>query len=246
MPTGKQTLHELVSQNFQYAAVLDKFGILFCEHPAHTLLQACKQKGLPLSSVLKNLENLEHAGSQSVEYLSDLSAELIMEYLRHAHTVFLKDKLPYFARLVQHLDAGAVPIARDLQILFPLFAEDFIGHIHEEEDSLFIYIQQLCLAGKQAQGLGKLFFTMEKHSISHFADAHETHDDEMQGIREITKNYELPEDASLLWQVVYTELQAFETELKTHAHIENNLLFPKALQLEKSAREKIVQVSFYN
>jgi regulator of cell morphogenesis and NO signaling len=246
MPIGKQTLYELVSRNFQYGSVLYKFGIPFYAYPDSTLIQVCSQQGLPLKPILKSLEDLQVPLHYQHNYFSELSVDLIIEYLRHAHSVFLKDKLPYFAGLVTNLDEKDIPVAKDLQILFPLFAEDFIHHIHEEEDTLFSYILQLYHAENQASQWGKLFMTMNKKSIAHFFNAHETHDDEMQGIREMTKDYDLPENAHLLWRVVYAELQAFEKELEIHAHIENHILFPKALVLEEIAKEKIQRIALLN
>jgi regulator of cell morphogenesis and NO signaling len=122
-----------------------------------------------------------------------------------------------------------------------MFAEDFIHHIHEEEDLLFTYIQQLTQAQHKANSCWTAYRSMEKSSLLAFAKAHETHDDEMQGIRDITRHYRLPAAAPLLWQVVYAELQAFEQELRFHADLENLILFPKAMVLEEIVREKIAK-----
>ena len=80
---------------------------------------------------------------------------------------------------------------------------------------------------------------LEKDPISILADQHEIHDDEMQGIRQLTKDYFLEEDAPLTMKVLYHELQNFEKELSIHAKIEDELLFPKAVQLELEALRKI-------
>ena len=82
---------------------------------------------------------------------------------------------------------------------------------------------------------------MEKHSIQKYAIEHETHDDEMIGIREITDHYAITPQTSLHVKVLYAELKDFETELRTHAKVENDILFPKALALEKEVKWRFSQ-----
>jgi regulator of cell morphogenesis and NO signaling len=78
---------------------------------------------------------------------------------------------------------------------------------------------------------------MEKNSLRNFAMEHEVHDDEMEGIRKITKDYHLTVNAPLHVKVIYTELKAFEKSLQIHARIENEILFPKALSLENKVKQ---------
>ncbi len=80
---------------------------------------------------------------------------------------------------------------------------------------------------------------MEQHSLQKYAVEHEEHDDEMRGIRKITNNYHCHNQDPLHIRVVYAELQAFEKELITHARVENEILFPKALILEQEVKRAI-------
>jgi regulator of cell morphogenesis and NO signaling len=128
-------------------------------------------------------------------------------------------------------------IAKDLKILFPLFIEDFIHHIYEEEDTLFKYIKLLGRASTGNYNPSKLYYMMEKHSLQRFAMEHEAHDDEMTGIRKITNDYQLFSDSPLHVKVIYSELQSFEKNLQTHARIENEILFPKAMALESKVKQ---------
>lgn len=87
---------------------------------------------------------------------------------------------------------------------------------------------------------------MKKHSIQKYAMDHDTHDDEMQGIRTITNDYTLDPQYGLHMKVVFAELKSFEQELQLHARIENEILFPKALVLEKEIEDKLNQTSKLN
>jgi regulator of cell morphogenesis and NO signaling len=122
-----------------------------------------------------------------------------------------------------------------------LFVEEFIEHIYEEEDTLFVYIQALERATKKQCNPSKLFYLMEKNSVQKFAMEHEMHDDVMDGIRRITKNYSLDSRSPLHVKVIYNELKEFEKSLITHARIENEILFPKAMVLENK-----VKMSFFD
>src|SRR5690606_9504913 len=138
-------ISELVDQNYVHAYVLFYFGISFYEYSEFTLEQVCHKKKLRVEQVIRELE------SQSLVKEADLPLisypiDLIIEYLKHSHFLFIKHKLPYIARLIENFktyQSDYQLIERDLKIVFPLFVEDFIEHIYKEEDTLFSFIQTL-------------------------------------------------------------------------------------------------------
>ena len=241
-------ISELVDRNYVHASVLFYFGIRFYEYSELTLDQVCQQRGLKVDQVIREMEapsHLQEADLQLVSYTIDL----IIEYLKHSHFLFIKHKLPYIARLVESFKANHEDfrtVERDLKIVFPLFVEDFIAHIYEEEDTLFSYIQALERATKGRYLPTKLYYLMEKNSVQKFAMEHEAHDDEMEGIRNITKDYTLTPQAPLHVKVLYNELKGFEKSLITHARIENDILFPKAMALESKVKTSFFEKAKLN
>lgn len=234
---------ELVNQNHLLAHVLYSFGIPFYEYPTQTLGQVCLEKGLATEPVVKGLELSEENFKEDDILLFSYRIDLIIEYLKHAHYLFIKHRLPFIHKLVMNFKADHKEyelVEKDLKILFPLFMEDFIHHIYEEEDTLFKYICSLERALQGRYNPSRLFYAMEKHSLQQCALDHEVHDDEMEGIRNITKDYYLTPDAPLHVKVIYAELIEFEKNLKAHARIENEILFPKAMELENQ-----VKVAFF-
>jgi regulator of cell morphogenesis and NO signaling len=137
-------------------------------------------------------------------------------------------------------------IERDLKIVFPLFVEDFIEHIYEEEDTLFHYILALENSAKGNFSPGRLYYLLEKNSVQKFAMEHEAHDDVMEGIRKITRDYMVSATAPLHVRVMYNELRAFEQSLITHARIENEILFPKAMGMESNVKKSFFEASKLN
>jgi regulator of cell morphogenesis and NO signaling len=226
---------DLVGENYVYASVLYYFGIQFYNYSEQTLDQACKDRGLNTLNVIHSLESINRTEKPNLS-LAALPVDLIVAYLKHTHFTFIKQKLPYVVSLIDHLSPQQTPIAKDLQLLFPLFVEDFIHHIYEEEDTLFNYVMLLHQAVSRKYNPGQLYYEMEKHSIQKYAIEHETHDDEMVGIRQITDQYAITPRTSLHLRVLYAELNDFENELRTHAKVENEILFPKSLSLEKEVK----------
>lgn len=238
MEYNKYKITDLIEKNYVFASVLYYFGIEFYDYSEHTLEEVCREKGLRMQSVVNSLESATKQGD--VPNLNSLPVEVIIEYLKHSHFLFVKHKLPYIARLINSLgpkESASCSSAEDLKFVFPLFIEDFIQHIFEEEDTFFSYILQLNNAMNGNFHPGKLYYMMEKYSVERFAVEHDVHDDEMEGIRNITSNYLTTPQTSLLVKVVYQELQSFQESLITHAKIENEILFPKALMIEKEVKK---------
>lgn len=232
-------ISELVDQNYVHAYVLFYFGIRFYEYSEMTLEEVCLQQGLRVEQVVRELEAPTHLKEADLPLVS-YPIDLIMEYLKHSHFLFIKHKLPYIARLVESFKANHehyITVERDLKIVFPMFVEDFIEHIYEEEDTLFHFILLLDKAAKGNYNPSKLYWQMEKNSVRKFAMEHESHDDEMRGIRSITHDYAIDASTPLHIKVIYNELKAFEKSLITHARIENEILFPKAMALENKVKQ---------
>ncbi len=242
---------DIVQENYQYAAVLHEFGLPFYLYTEKTLAEACQARGVNMAYVIRGLEAI-HAPAPTTPVWHECPIELVIHYLRLAHKIFIQEKLPYMARLIADLKPlpatpkHHVSLMRDLQWLFPMFHEDFTKHIQEEEDTLFRYIATLSQAQKGACKLGNLHYQMEKYSIQYFALDHHTHDDEMQGIRELTHNYTLKPQNSLHLAVIFEELKALENALIIHAKVEDEILFVKAMCLEQQVKTMLKQKSNWN
>lgn len=244
----KKRIDEIVDENYVYASVLYHFGIKFYDYHEKTLEQVCYERGLNVAQVISSLESVNTKNEKNELKLFSYPVDIIIEYLKHTHYIFIKERLPYLAKLIEHLpETSSKNVANDLKFVFPLFVEDLILHIYEEEDSLFTYVLSLNQALLSFYKPTQLYIDMERYSIQNLAIEHDIDDDEMLGIRAITNNYSL--DAihnNLHLRVVYAELQRFEKELSTHARIENEILFPKALMLEKEVKRMLKGKTKFN
>ena len=245
MLQGSAKIESLVSSNYIYASVLYYFGIDFYAVSNDTLDEVCKKCGLKTQHVISRLEQAaKNSNKNELRELINYPIDLIVQYLRHTHSVFIKKELPYIAHLIENLthEDEHRGVVRDLKIVFPLFAEDFIHHIYKEEDSLFSHVELLLKADKQGYLSPEQYFAIEKYSLQQFAMEHAEHDDEMHGVRKITRQYQLRPGAHLHLKVIFSELKQFEEKLRTHALVENHILFPKALQLEDQVIKKFREI----
>lgn len=237
----KASVGELVSENYVFAAVLHYFGISFYQYQTDSLEKVCHKHKVNPRQLISQLESWAKQKDPSIEDLYLNPIELLVAYLKKKHYYFVRQELPFLSNLISGIkpEEGYEALLADLRIMFPLFVEDFIHHIHEEESRLFKRIELLQDIEEGEFRVHDALTILEKDPVQYLADHHEIHDDEMEGIRKLTRDYQLEENAPLTMKVLYHELQNFEKELSIHAKIEDELLFPKAVELEKEALRKI-------
>jgi regulator of cell morphogenesis and NO signaling len=238
----KRSIGDLVIENQGFAAILHYFGISFFECEKQSLDEVCRKFKVSPEQVVAELERWAKSKDPSTEELYLHSIEVLVGYLKKKHRYFIRQELPFLSSMIegiQHLTPYDSLLA-DMRLMFPLFVDDFIHHIHEEEDTLFSRIFLLQEIEKGITPIERAIKIFEKSSILDLAEEHEAHDDEMEGIRKLTADYQLPQDAPISIKILYLELQKLEQELIVHAKIENDLLFPKAVELEKDVKRKLL------
>ncbi len=249
MELRSKRIVDLVEQDPVRGYVLYYFGIRFYEYSEKTLEEVCLSRALNVERVVQEFESPTQWLTEGAQPKVSYPIDVVIEYLKHAHLLFIKYKLPYISKLLESVnikDLRYRAIVKDLKILFPLFVEDFVRHIHQEEGTLFRYIDFLQKASRNQCPPTKLFYKMERNSLQRFAMEHEIHDDEMLGIRKITQNYQLDIIAPLHLKVIYSALTDLEKSLQIHARIENRILFPKALDMENAIKKIVLEKVKFN
>lgn len=236
-----KSIADLVSENHVLAGVLHYFGICFFQHERHSLVEACQAHKVNPSQVMAALEEWASRKEPTREDLYLHPIELVVGYLKTKHRYFVRQALPFLSSMVEGIDLGPGHrnLMTDLRLMFPLFVDDFIHHIHEEEDTLFRRISLLQNIDASLLPQTEAIEVFALPSIAIMASDHEAHDDEMEGIRNLTNDYRIPASATVSMKVLFHELQQLEKELIIHAKIENELLFPKAIELEKEVKRKL-------
>lgn len=226
---------QLVDENFIYARALHYLGIKFMDFADKTLIEVCRERQININTILRTLDSFTLQSNSDETDLNAYPIGLIIGYLKHSHHTFIKYRLPYIHSLIQGLqiEAHKNNDLKDLHLIFPVFLEDFIKHIYEEEDTLFGYIQNLEKFDINNQkSISEIVIGNNQHSLRSISLEH-SEEDEMAGLREMTTCIMNQNIDDVVVKTIVKELFAFDEELINHAHIENDVLFPKAIALEE-------------
>jgi regulator of cell morphogenesis and NO signaling len=233
MLTPRRNIAELVRENILLGQHLFSLGIKLLDYSNYTLEEACKKHGLNPEVVINTLESAVQNDKHSID-AEILPISVVVRYLKHKHFEFVKKRLPFVRYLIHNLrDDLSVDYVSDLKMVYPLFEEDFIQHIYEEEDTVFRHILLLNRSVKNMVNISEMYYSFEKFSLSSFVNNHHKHPNEMEGIRQITLNFNSCEAYSQQLQYTLKALKSFYEELEVHANIEDNILLPRAIELEK-------------
>jgi regulator of cell morphogenesis and NO signaling len=228
----EQTLSQIVTEHHQAAQVFEKYGLDFCCKGKRPLISALEEKELNKQTVLSDLEAAFGKTGMTADY-DAMSLTELSEYIVRVHHTYVKLNSPQIYNYVLKVASKhgeRYPHMKEVYALFTDVMTEMESHMEKEEKILFPRIKQLEIP---ELAMGK---TMEFISgpIDVMEAEHESAGGAMEKIREITNNYTPPEDACTTHRVALESLKAFEEDLHQHVHLENNILFPKALaKLEK-------------
>ncbi len=231
MQLFQRKIDVLVTENYRYARALNSLGIDFSKFKYQKLNDVLCELGIPEFVAINRLYEVESKFRPSFTELANFPIDFLIEYLKHSHRNYIKNLLPYIqdviSKLPDHLDETIL----DLKVVFPLFVEDFIHHIYEEEDKLFSYILILDKLSRKSH-LSSIEIPSQfiDYSLEEVFEDH-VDEDEMKSLRELINQIS---SSSLEVNVILSEIKNFDRELAFHAEIENQLLFPKAIELEQN------------
>ena len=245
--TSQHTIKQVVEANYLNASVLYYFGITIDQYQDFSLEKICAQKKIHLPSLISRLEQNDQSSNQ---YLAILKKDLsvVLAYLKYAHKNFIKIRLPFLSKLIASTSIVKFSDQEkmtDLKFIFPMFVEDFIKHIYQEEDELFTYVSLLNQNKDRKTVSSGLILKMQKFSLQKFHDKH-LDEDEMMGLRELTNNYHYKNTSSLEEKILFSELRSLDHELKRHALIENDILVPKAIEIEMHINSRLSNLASLN
>ncbi len=228
------TLGEIVSRDFRAGAILDRYGLDYCCGGARTLGEGCRQRGVSVEEVAAQLESLDPKSRETPE---QDPASLVEHIVSHHHE-YVRAASPV---IQQHLaKVAAVHGARHSELpfvdaQFSKVAAELSQHMVKEERMLFPHIVALADAVNRGAPPPPDMFGTVQNPIRMMEIEHQEAGDGLVTIRELTHGYEPPADACSTYRLVLQELEAFETDLHEHVHLENNVLFPRAVELEERA-----------
>ena len=229
-----KSLAQIVNTNHRAATVFEKYHLDFCCKGKRTLQQACIESELPVDEILSELDKTDQQNSDKVSInFGKLSLSQLVEYIVTTHHEYVKKEMPAIAMYLQKIASKHVERHPELLKLLQLFTavvKEMEHHMKKEEAVLFPRIKELekqLEAGNQPQ----INIAYLKSPIIMMEQEHDHAGAALAEIRQLTSNYNPPADACTTYRLSFAALEAFEIDLHQHVHLENNILFPKALKL---------------
>jgi regulator of cell morphogenesis and NO signaling len=239
------TLKSIVTEDFRAAAVFEKFSLDFCCGGSVTIDKACSEKGLDPGVVYSELAELETKSTSKAPSFSTWPLDELIEYIVNVHHKYVREAIPVLLNHTQKV--AAVHGERHPEVIatarhFEAVARDMMAHMMKEEHVLFPYIQELVKAKRNGSIFRRPPFGGAQTPIRMMEMEHQAAGDEMSAIRSLTGNYTPPVDACTTYRISFKELQLFEEDLHRHVHLENNILFPKTMTLERELAASLCPV----
>jgi regulator of cell morphogenesis and NO signaling len=236
----EKSLAQIVNNDHRAATVFEKYHLDFCCKGKRSLQQACDESQLNVAEILSELDiAAEYGNSNAVIDYDKLSLSQLAEYITTTHHQYVKKEMPAIAMYLQKIAAkhgDRHPEMRNVFETFTALKEEMEMHIQKEEVVLFPRIKEMenqLTSGNQLN----VHVSYLKSPISMMEQEHDHAGAAMAEIRKLTSNYTLPDDACTTYTLSFAALQAFELDLHQHVHLENNILFPKALAMFKKMEQ---------
>lgn len=231
----RTTVGEIVATDFRTAGVFEHFGIDFCCGGRRSVAEACRAAAADPVAVERALQSLPPADSDEGD-VTRWPVDRVIDHIVATHHAYVQSAVPLIARyLAKLVEVHGVrhPELRRIAVAFDQMGGDLLQHMRKEERVLFPYIRELATT-TDGQRLSSPFGTVE-NPIRMMEREHREAGDELRLIRELTNGYTVPADGCTTYRVAFAELAQFERDLHRHVHLENNVLFPKAIGLERRA-----------
>lgn len=238
MDTDKRTIADIVTGNFKAAAVFEKYGLDYCCKGKVALDEACANHNIDLQTITSELLALGHGGGATNRF-NDWSLSMLADYITNNHHAYVRsatERLLLLTRKVASRHGDTNPDLAEIAELFTQVAAEFEHHMDKEEHVLFPYIRNLEQTSAEGKSREGALFGTVANPIGQMVEEHESAGDLMARIRGLSSNYTPPLEACNTYRVTFGELQEFERDLHQHVHLENNILFPKAIARETALR----------
>ncbi|MGA3070126.1 MAG: iron-sulfur cluster repair di-iron protein [Terracidiphilus sp.] len=238
MTTATQTVRELALEQPHSIRVFERFGIDYCCGGRTPLLDACIARHLSIDEVLAALDSAATTSAPSPVDWTQTPLRQLIEHIVAKHHSFVKRELPRLAVLAQkvvnrHGDTQAHLPA--IQRALAQLDDELTHHLAKEENILFPYVAGLEAALASGSSQPDACFGTVANPIAMMTTEHEAAGALMAEIQRLSDGFTTPVGACPTYHAYYDGLKEFQQDLHQHIHLENNILFPRAIDLESSA-----------
>lgn len=215
--------------------IFEQMGIDYCCGGGRTLADACRRSHISIAQVVNELESANQLKDDNSRAWQSESLTALSAHIVDTHHLFTKQELARLEKLLDKVCSrhGANhPELSSLREVFLHLKQDLIPHMLREEQVLFPYIARMEEAVRNGQEIPPPFFGTVQNPVRMMTMEHDTAGDLLHELRQISNGYTPPQDACISYQTLYQALAEFEADLHQHIHLENNFLFPRAIEIE--------------
>lgn len=231
-----ETIGQIVAKDYRKAQVFKSLGIDFCCGGKKTIAEVCERKGLDPAEVERQLEAVKGEATNSENDFQNWDLGFLSDYIINTHHRYVRDNMQFILEIAQkvaRVHGDRHPELVKVAHLFEAIGNDLTLHMAKEEKILFPFIKELAQVYNSGGMLPSANFGKISIPIQVMDSEHEQVGGDFETIRTITANYTLPPDACNSYTILFKKLEEYENDLHRHVHLESNILFPKAIQLEK-------------
>ncbi|MBK8813065.1 MAG: iron-sulfur cluster repair di-iron protein [Acidobacteria bacterium] len=233
---SNRTVREIALEMPVTTRVFEEFKIDYCCRGRHEFNEACEMAGADPTIVTKKIEEIVKAESiGDMTWLNTASLGTLIGYIVDKHHVFTRSEIaslvPLMAKVASRHGETHTELL-EMDRVFNLLCDELMQHLLKEENVLFPYVENLEKAERGDTAIHFSCFGSVQNPVNMMLREHDSAGDMLRALRELADDYKLPDDACPSFTALYHRLAGFERDLHQHIHLENNLLFPKALELE--------------
>lgn len=234
------TVRDIAANSLAAVRVFEKFGIDYCCGGKRPLAEVCREKGYDATAVQSELD-AAMAGTPASErdWATAPLAELI-DHIVSTHHEYLRREMPAIetrlTKVFRVYNERYGPTLIGLPEVYAGLKNELETHMFKEEHILFPTLVGYEEADNAGQPLPRTPFGTVANPINMMEHEHESAGQALAAIREITRNFEIPEYACVTYRALMSGLEELERDLHMHIHLENNILFPRGEKLEAAVR----------
>lgn len=236
--TPDRTVADCVTENIKASHVFKKYGIDFCCGGGISVEKACEKKGVNYKVLVDELERINSIGDGETNY-NEIPLDELIDHIVEKHHAYVEaniELLLQYSSKVARVHGGSNPDLIRVYELFKNVAGELASHLKKEELILFPFIKKMLKTEKEGGKLVVPSFSTVENPVKMMEAEHEEAGDVFKEISILTNNYTPPAHACNTYRALFDKLEEFEQDLHEHIHLENNILHPKALKLERKLR----------
>ncbi len=241
MDLTNKTIREIALEMPQTTKIFEELKIDYCCGGNKNLNEACESANVSAEVVAEKISALSAAeGNSESDFSDQISPSKLIDSIVEKHHVFTRDEFKRLTPLLEKVvgkHAEKHPELNDVKAIFVELSNDLIPHMQKEEMVLFPYIKNLEVSELTGQSVSPPPFGTVQNPIRMMQYEHDNAGDILKRMREQTNDYSTPEGACPSFKALYFGLEELEKDLHHHIHLENNILFPKAVTIEANGVE---------